>query len=132
MFNPPPEMKVFPVLLKFSWKKNWTFAVVHYFTWKLEIVSSYLWMIIVTLTKNRLEVNMAICFWEQFLKCIFGGEQFLKIWFLREHFEKAVLKIYFQWEPIWKYTFDVVNLKMCFLREPFFKKIFFFHNIFLQ
>ena len=40
-------MNFFLILAGSSWRtKNWTFAVMHYFTWTLELVSNVLWVIV--------------------------------------------------------------------------------------
>ena len=46
MSSYPAKMKVLLILAKNLLKnRNWTFIVVRYFTWKLELVSNVLWMI---------------------------------------------------------------------------------------
>ena len=47
MLSPPLEMKILSVLVKIFWKTEIEpFYVVRYLTWKLELVSNILWVIV--------------------------------------------------------------------------------------
>ena len=47
MLSPSPKTRILSVLEKNLMKNNnWTFAAVRYFTWKLEFISNFLWMIL--------------------------------------------------------------------------------------
>ena len=94
---------------------NWTFSVVHYFTWKLEFVSNFLGMIVVTLAKNRLEGNIVMCFWE----CNFEN-----VFFERAISENVFFEGAFLMDQFGEYIFRGSNVQNVFLMEQFWKCVF--------
>ena len=88
--------------------RNWTFPIGHYFTWKLELASDILWMIIVKKigkkltiiifvviaghTKYDLTLKTSLKF---YLKCLETGEKNLTIWQVAPYLN--LLRFFIRW-----------------------------------
>ena len=54
----PPKRKIFQYQPKTAEKRNWTFLVRRYFTWKLEFVSNIFWMIVENILNTKIFIKL--------------------------------------------------------------------------